>query len=183
MPFPHIFQWKDEFLGFETRHWRRSFDIQKQSGRRENFSFEHKGTLFIGLNLVGGAVHDSKEWSTRLSDQAKWTIKLIRDYVTSISPQTGRIVIFGHADPTNKHQRFFNPLRNFIRDELKNTVPILYVNGDRHEWLYEPSFFGQSSFLRIMVKGKAVDPPLKITVSSSGRKVATRTAFKYGRRL
>jgi len=183
MPFPPIFQWKDEFLGFETRHWSHSFDIQRQSGRQETFSFEHKGTLFIGLNLVGGTVLKLSEWNSRLSDQVNWTKILIRDYVTSTSPQTGRIVIFGHADPTAKHKLFFIPLRHFIRDELKNSVPILYVNGDRHEWLYEPSFFGQSSFLRIMVKGKTVDPPLKITVSSDGGNVVTRAAFKYDRRL
>jgi len=173
--------WNAEFLGFESRFWDHSFAISTQPGRQENFSFQHKGTLFIGLNLVGGTVLSMNEWIDRLSSQVNWTKTLIRSYVAEISPQTGRVVIFGHADPTIKHQRFFNPLRIFIKDELENSVPILYVNGDGHEWLYEPNFYGQSSFLRIMVQGLTVDPPLKVMVEADGSTKHTGVAFKYDR--
>jgi len=46
--------WKTEFLNFETRYWDHSFTIKHQYGHKENFSFIHKETLFIGLNMVGG---------------------------------------------------------------------------------------------------------------------------------
>jgi hypothetical protein len=80
----------------------------------------------------------------------------------------GRVVIFGHADPfsykDNRHIDFFGPLTEFIRDDIGNQLPIAYVNGDKHSWLVEPNFYGQSSFLRVMVDGGDA-PPIKITVN------------------
>ena len=175
--------WEDEFIGFESRYWNHTFDILNQPDHQENFGFKHKGTLFIGLNLVGGAVLNLDDWNNRLTSEVNWTIDLIRNYVISTSPAVGRVVIFGHAYPTSKHNSFFNPLRDFIRDELQNSIPFLYINGDRHRWLYEPSYLGQPSFLRIMVNGLAIDPPLKVIVTSDGRNVTTQTAFKYYRQL
>jgi len=172
---------QEEFLGFESKYWNHTFKIERQ--RPENFAFEHKGTLFIGLTITGGIVHNKSEWSSRLTEQVDWTMDLIRLYVDDISPRVGRVVLFGHADPTVAHQEFFDPLTTFIQDELQNQIPILYVNGDKHAWLFEPQFFGQPSFLRIMLAGKTVDPPLKIMVHADGQPSTTAEAFVYDRRL
>lgn len=177
--------WNNEFLHFESRHWNHTFDIVRQDGRPDNFSFVHKGTLFLGLNLVGGRVLDATEWATRLADQASWTIGRIHDYAQNqmLQGRTGRVVIFGHANPTNDHLSFFHPLRIFIRDTLQNELPILYINGDKHEWLYEPSFFNQPSFLRIMLTGGSSEPPLKVVVHADGDNHLTNETFTYDRRL
>jgi hypothetical protein len=122
--------------------------------------------LFIGLNIVGGEPVTEDEWETRLSEEAEWTIELITNYVASMD-RIGRVVIFGHADPfyyRNKmHLDFFDPLRKFIRDDLENDTPILYVNGDQHKWLYEPDFYDQRSFLRVMIQGEST-PAVRVTV-------------------
>lgn len=176
--------WKNHFLKFDSLHWDVPWAVERQKGREENFAFEHKGTLFIGLNLVGGEVHSTKEWKDRLNDQEKWTIKTIKEYVSKKSEENiGRIVMFGHADPSEKHAPFFDPIRKFIEKDLENKVPFLYMNGDSHQWSYDRSFMGEPSLLRIMVTGRSVDPPLRISVEANGDAVNSTDAFLFDRRL
>jgi hypothetical protein len=108
---------------------------------------------------------------------------LIRKYRDGAAPRVGRVVIFGQADPSSHHRPFFEPLRAFVQGELQNRLPILYLNGDKHFWLYEPNFYGQSSFLRIMVTGQTVDLPVKIVVNANGAASSTKDAFFVDRRL
>ena len=184
--------WHETLYQFENRYWmaNTTFDIQRQYDHLEDFAFVHKDTLFIGLNLVGGRVLNTNEWNERLKDEVEWTITLIRNYISTplFDTNTGtklgsRVVIFGHCDPTSEHDGFFGPLRNFIQYELMNTVPILYIHGDNHKWLYEPSYLGQESFLRIMVSGLGKEPPLIMTVSSNSSYTTTADVFTYDRQL
>jgi len=185
--------WNDTFFQFESSRWDHSFGIVRQPGRVENFSFVHKGALFIGLNIVGGKVLSRDEWTSRLTDQFEWTRELILGYNKSLSASSlrqggdgvsvGRVVIFGHANPNNNHAKFFGPLRNFIRDELRNGLPILYINGDKHQWRYSPNYYNQTSFLRLMLRGGTSEPPLRVSVNMDGTYVPTNQAFTYDRRL
>jgi hypothetical protein len=174
--------WEDEFVGFESRYWNHTFDIQRQSGYPGNFAFTHKGTLFIGLNIVGGNVYDEVEWQNRLTDESDWTIELIRTY-NSTSDDVGRVVIFAHANPNSNHDAYFDPVTAFIENELQNQIPILYLNGDGHYWDVQQSFYHQPAFFRIMVTGLGVDPLLKVAVTADGQYVDPQNAFAYDRRL
>jgi hypothetical protein len=175
--------WNQEFVDFENRYWSHDFGVTYQPGRRENFSFELKRTLFIGLNIVGGRVESSSEWTTRLTEEVEWTKGLIREYDGRHSGSVGRVVIFGHADPKAKHDQFFIPLQDFIANELQNTVPILYLNGDGHKFASEPNFYGQPSFYRLMVRGLAKEPPMKVMVHATGDPAQPLDAFTYDRML
>jgi hypothetical protein len=173
--------WEATFNDFETTRpeWSLPFDeVKRDPQQRYNFSFVHKGILFIGLNIVASSDH-------RLTEQVNWTMKLIRDYRVSLQPQVGRVVLFGHADPTETHDNFFLPLRDFIQNELQNQppLPILYLHGDAHKWNYEPSFYGQESFLRVTLSGEAKEPPTKFTVRATGKMQDTEKAFQYDRML
>jgi len=174
--------WQSEFLHFESRYWNHSFNIQHHPNRTENFAFVHKQSLFIGLNLVGGRVRPAMHHSEQLLDEVEWTKELIRSYNANRT-DIGRVVIFGHANPTHNHVEFFEPLQQFIEWELGNHVPLLYLNGDLHEWRYQPNFFGQPSFLRIMVTGGTHEPPLKVMVNATGLAADTSEAFVYDRQL
>jgi hypothetical protein len=44
------------------------------------------------------------------------------------------VMIMGQATPASNHDNFFDPLRDFIQDDVKNTFPFLYLNGDVHAW-------------------------------------------------
>lgn len=177
--------WFETFVGFESEHWEHDFQIRRQNGRTENFSFVSKGNLVIGLNIVGGLPgNNTNEWQVRLREQLNWLKVLVRDYRDELSPRVGRVVIFGHAHPNNFHnQYFFNGLRDFIRDDLRNEIPVLYMNGDRHVWQTNPNWYGQSSWFRVTLSGNAKDPPTKVTVRANSQYQPPSQAFVLDRRL
>lgn len=145
----------------------------------------HHEILFLGLNLVGGRVHDALEWTTRLQEQATWTASVIGNHTGKSSevPQVNAVVIFGHANPGEHHVEFFRPLHQYIGEHLDGDIPVLYLNGDGHEWLHEPSFLGHANFLRIQLTGGTVEPPLKLMVSNRklDTDVYTSDIFRYNR--
>jgi hypothetical protein len=46
--------WHNTFVDFESKYWDSDLDVSRWVSYPENFAFEHKKVLFIGLNLVGG---------------------------------------------------------------------------------------------------------------------------------
>ena len=174
--------WKNEFLGFESRHWGHSFDITRLPNYEETFSFVYKETIFIGLNIPGGSFESF--WTAHLTDQLVWTQGLISGFVDSLSPRRGRIVLFAHAQPNSDHIRlFFDPMATFIDETLNNETPFLYLHGDGHYWLHNPGYRGQISWLQMMVRGGATEPPLKVFVDANGENISTDVAFTYDRQL
>mmetsp|Transcript_16373 Transcript_16373/g.23097 ORF Transcript_16373/g.23097 Transcript_16373/m.23097 type:complete len:719 (-) Transcript_16373:92-2248(-) len=146
--------WKQHFTNFEN-YWNHAYlgQIHRDPNRQENFGFVYKSTLFIGLNIVGGEVINGGEWGTRLSQNVNWIRDMMRTHVLRNQSAKG-VVIFGHAEPRGEHNNFFLPLEAFIRDELKNEIPILYLHGDGHRWKVVHPFYGQTSFLGVMVEGR-----------------------------
>lgn len=169
--------WHNTFERFEN-HWDHSFQVTRPENRTECFTFLHKKTLFIGLNLVGGRVQSTGEWKRRLSWQVQWTKSLILQHT-----QANAVVILGHANPTADHAAFFTPLKAFIQSTLQNRIPIMYVNGDAHVWSNDSRFFGQRNFLRVQLTGGTVEPPLKVMVNASSSFGVVANTFSYDRRL
>lgn len=178
--------WKQELSNFED-NWEHDFQVLRPADRPENFAFIHKKTLFIGLNLVGGRVHNQTEWTTRLLAQARWTTGLMKTHTNGVASfqQVRAIVIFGHANPSSLHDSFFHPLKFFIRDELASDIPVLYLNGDAHLWSYNSSFYDVSQLLRIQLTGGTTEPPLQVIVSPSddAEDSFAEGVFLYDRRL
>ena len=200
--------WKAVFLNFE-QHWQHNFNVIRPLSRPENFAFVHKDALYIGLNLVGGRVQSSSEWTARFQLQLQWVEEMIDTYVDSIKDHSnnGRmvksIILIGHADPSSDHAAFFDPLVEYIEeistnsngevDDENNNINagedfvFLYLNGDSHVWKLESDFFGQSKFLRMQVEGGTRDPPVAITVNSitvgGTARVAPSDVFLHDRRL
>lgn len=116
--------WEQTFMGFESRFWDTDQfgDILHMTDHPETFAFVYKRSLFVGLNIVGGFVHNAPEWQTRHAEQVEWLKSLMLQHRLPT-------VVFAHANPTDDHVGFFGPLRNFVRDELQNSIPLLYVNG------------------------------------------------------
>lgn len=176
------------FVEFETKYWPdHNFKIQRLKDRPETFAFTHQSALFIGLNLIGDqptTADQREEWSTRLAAQLEWTIQLIQNYLTNILPDErniGRVIIFGHADPNNNHDDFFLPLADFLSNEMDGTIPVLYVNGDAHEWSYDEEFYDVESFARITVPGLAKEAPTLIEVHANGQQGNVTEVFPYYR--
>ena len=88
-----------------------------------------------------------------------------------------------HANPMNAHRHFFNPIRDFIHFELQNEVPVLYLHGDGHQWLYRPNFYDQPNFLAIQHEGGVRDPILKILADPHRLGPHVNSAFQYDRQF
>jgi hypothetical protein len=175
--------WTTVFGDFD-KNWDHNFQLTRPADRNECFAFVHKNSLFIGLNLVGGRNHHGGEWSSRLKGQFRWVKQLVESNVLGTSPKAGKVVIFGHANPNGSHSDFFHPLEDYIRGDLENRIPFLYLNGDGHDFRHDTHFLGKTNFLRIQVEGGTRDPPIQVSVDTSN--VASRDTsgvFSYDRML
>ena len=180
----------DEAWTFWTTHFTRfdeqqsSRNVLRQSERDENFAWTEEGVLFIGLNLVGGNRHDSKEWATRLNHNADW----IEEYFSSAQKSVYAAIVFGHATPTNKHETFFTRFQEAAKEFGR---PVLHMHGDGHVWIQDhfDSFISYSSWknnpdwpknmTRVQVDS-GIAPPVLVTVSPELSPVFSfnRTPFK-----
>lgn len=125
--------WRENFVGLEQMHWEFAEEVAREPGRDTSFTFERKGTLFIGLTIVSVPIIDQDEWDTRLTGEFEWTRDLIRDYQKRTSPSVGRVVLFIHSEPLPELDLFSTLLRDFIANEANDT-PILYLHGSEHDW-------------------------------------------------
>jgi hypothetical protein len=175
-------KWSTNFLRFEE-NWESHtlFDVQRQATHEENFSFVYRRTLFLGFNIVGGRIHDEEEWKERLRDEYNWLVQAVR---RNIPNNADGIIIMAHAAPKeDDHRWFFDPLEDYVRDELNNTVPILYIHGDGHAWKYRPNWKDQSSMLKIQLEGGTREPVLKILADPHAKGSNPVDAFQFNRQL
>lgn len=170
--------WVEMFSKFH-RNWNHPFEVEHHPLWDENFHFIHKGTMYFGMNLVGGAVGNKTLYSTQLSMQFEWMKSKIDQHLNRVS----RIVIFGHAFPISKHDSFFVPLKQYVQETLLDKVPILYLNGDNHFYDFEPSYRGLSSFQRLQVDFGTVHPPLKVVISPLIDGLHVNDTFSHDRML
>jgi hypothetical protein len=180
--------WRNEFLRFESRYWNHSLNVHSPDAFPENFSFQHKDVLFIGVNVVGEQFDDEdiEKVAQRLTDQVNWVMDVIRDYqkeCISVKKIIGRVVLFYHAQPGPPTRPFFKPLRHFIGNDLNHMMPILFLNGDAHKWSYSPRFYNETSLLRVTVTGLGVEPLLKVSIASDGIYHDPTETFVLDRRL
>lgn len=176
--------WTSHFVGFEN-NWNHTFSIVRQLGYEENFYFIKKRSLVFGLNIVGGRVHNETEWKIRLRSEYNWVRDVMLLNLVDMKTSDG-VILMAHAHPSEDHREFFNAFRVFLRDELKNEFPVLYLHGDGHDFLYTPSYHNQLNFLRIQHEGGTNEPILKIMAGPGrgpGGRSSVHNAFQYDRQL
>ncbi len=147
--------WNQYFRRFDD-HWNHSFPVFRQLEHEEHFSFLKNHVLFVGINIVGGFVHDPAEWRQRHADGLQW----VRRNLAQFGDQATSLVLFGHANPQDKHTDFFTPLSTTAQEFGK---PVLYLHGDGHVWIYDRPF-AASNILRVQVDQGGKAPPLKVTI-------------------
>lgn len=149
--------WDRHFMRFDAK-WKHKLDVSRQPDRAENFAFVRRHVLFVGLNIVGGRVHDADEWKQRHAADLEWLRLNLRQSGDAVSS----LVIFGHAHPGPNHKDVFEPLAD---DARKFQKPILYLHGDGHKWLHNRPF-GAKNILRVQVDQGGIAPPLRVTVTN-----------------
>lgn len=180
--------WRNEFSNFDTRYWNHTIPVIRPIEYPENFYFQYKHVLFIGVNIVGERTNDENidDVTERLTDQVNWVMDIMREYQHECILQKkmiGRIVLFYHANPGPHTRPFFKPLRHFIGNDLNHTIPVLFMNGDAHKWMYQPRFYNESSLLRVTVTGLAVEPIIKVSIPMDGLYQDPTKAFIIDRRF
>ena len=176
--------WASHFIGFED-NWKHDFSVVRQPEYEENFYFIEKRTLIVGLNIVGGRIHNATEWRTRHLAEFIWVREVLTENLMDKEKADG-VILMAHANPKDQHGVFFDRLRGFIRDNLKNEFPVLYLHGDGHAFLHTQNFYNQPNFLRIQHEGGTIEPVLKIKAGPSrgpGGRSSVHDAFQYDRQL
>ena len=173
--------WNRHLLKLEDVH-PPNWLTERQAVRRENFSFTHKAVLFIGINLVGGKVHDSEEWQKRFEQNNDW----IEAQFEKHSPSIHAAVLFFQANPVgqgpiegqvkNRYQPFCNRLSHICANSGK---PILLLHADGHKWIVDHPWKTAPNITRIQLdRINAQFPPVQFTITRSASE-----PFKFDRRL
>ncbi len=161
--------WESTFTDLNER-FINDFDASSQPGRPENISFLRNSVLFLTINQVDGRIHDSTEWRNRMSDNLIWA----QERMTQYKGMVNAYVIFAHAAPGIKREKkvigdslFYLPFRDLIQTFSE---PILYIQGNKHVWNYDTTYFGElqpDNFLRVVIdEDKLTQSVLQVVVSS-----------------
>ena len=160
--------WDKYFMRFDQR-WPHQLTVVRQEVRTENFAFVRNNVLFVGLNIVGGRVHDRQEWKLRHASGLDW----VKANLQRAGKDVSSLIVFGHAKPAMIHQDFFDPFSR-MAEEFKK--PVLYIHGDGHKWIYDRPFKAQN-ILRVEVDQGGIAPPLKVRITNH-----PATPFEFDRR-
>jgi hypothetical protein len=114
----------------------------------------------IGINLVGGRIHDPYAWEQMLRTAADWTALQLREN----RDQVAAAVVFAQANPKEKHALFMN---QFVLAVEQFRKPVLFIHGDGHRWLYEHPWL-KPNLLRVQVDQGAIAVPLQVMVDVQG---------------
>ncbi len=161
--------WNRQFLDFE-KHFPNSPTIEKQPVRSENFAFVSNGVLVLGLNIVGGKVHDKAEWETRLQQDADW----VSEQFARHKSDSRAAVLLAQATPARSHELFFKQLVESCKEWTK---PVLYLHADGHVWQVEKAWRAPNLW-RVQTDQVRLNPPVLVTVTED-----PNNPFKFDRRL
>lgn len=171
--------WLKYYSKFEER-FHPSWKTERQPERPENFAFVHKGVVFIGINLVGGRIHDPAEWAARLPQNAAWIHQVLA--LPSMKDARAAVILcqanpLRKEDPKEKFAPFFTP---FLQTAAEWKKPVLVLHADGHTWIDDQPW-PEKNVRRVQVdKWDAKFPTIQITVADAGD---AKTLFKFNRRL
>lgn len=153
--------WQDNFLRFD-QNWAHGITVSYQDVRPENFAFVIDGTLYIGINLVSGRIHDAAEWAERQADDLAW----IQDNFALYGDLASSAVIFGHASPQKSGYSTFSA--GLAQAAAAFADPIVYFMGDVHKWGYSQPYASAPNMTLISLpQTSASAPPLTVSTASS----------------
>jgi hypothetical protein len=153
--------WRQYLQDYETQYWDEPTQWTVERGAKgnhpENFAFAYNEILFVGINLVGGAVHNETEWATRQAANLKW----IDNNFAKHKDGTKAFVLFAHADPdVPSNNAFYEPFKDRVKTEYSQIpVVLIHRNLGVEPWSWETQFENIPNLSVIVVAG-SVWPPL-----------------------
>jgi hypothetical protein len=163
--------WLKTFAVFED-NWNNKMSVRHQAGNPENFSFVHKGILFISFHILNVSVVDRNSWDALVKANIRW---LESELVTNFSSKdVGAVVMFAHAKPhVRRHRGFYDSLLRIASSIAK---PIMYMHSDEDKFSATRDF-PVPNILRVSLSKGGDEDPIEITVDS-----AQENPFKIHRR-
>ena len=171
-PDRHWAYWTKHFMSFDEK-WEmpHGTTVARQKERPENFSFTLNGVLFIGINHVGGLVHDKAEWKRRHAENARWVTSRFRAH----RELSRAAVIFAQASAEKEAPEF---LKSFQDAAGEYKRPILYLHADGHKWYVKKGHWAPNITHVQLDVVNAVFPPVQVEVTTDAKK-----PFRFDRRL
>jgi hypothetical protein len=153
--------WHEHLVGYETKYWDEPSQWTVAHGDidlyPENFAFSYNDILFVGINLVGGVVHDATEWEIRHNANLQWIDANFQQHKQNMKA----FVLFAHADPdVPSNSGFYEPFKEKVKKDY-NKVPVVMIHRNLgvEPWSWETEFENISNLSVIVVAG-SVWPPL-----------------------
>ena len=143
-------------MDFETKYWQDpSWDVIRQSpDYSENFAFLQREVLFVGINLVGGIVHDQEEWDARHQADLLW----IDTTAAKFDGNFTTMVVLAHADPEIEiNQKFFKDFYLMV-ERYDEKVIFVHRNLGIDTWKKESGFNGIPNLEVVAVEGSKWPP-------------------------
>jgi hypothetical protein len=172
-PDRHWGYWEKHFMHFDKK-WSvptGASPVKRQTERPENFAFTLDGVVFIGINKVGGRIHDASEWESRMKQNADW----VSEQLNTHKEFTHSAVIFAQASGFSKIGAFQNFLARVGPTYGK---PILYLHADGHKWMNEPARYA-ANITRLQLDVVSENfPPIQVQVTGQ-----VDQPFVFDRRL
>jgi hypothetical protein len=126
----------------------------------ENFAYVFNGLLFVGINLVGGVVHDAKEWQDRHAADLKW----IDDNYYLYAGQFDSLVILAHAGPDiQANDDFFATFYDQVEFDYDTQVIFIHRNLGVESWGLEPRYNDIANMIVVVVEG-SIWPPMLVQI-------------------
>ncbi len=160
--------WNKHLRKFE-RHFPQSAKMNYQEARPENFAWTSKNVLMVGINLVGGKVHDKKEWTQRMNDDAAWVRECFAQFKDARAA-----VVFAQANPSKDNKLFCDQLAEAVKDFGK---PVLYLHADGHVWQHQTGWLAPN-LQRVQTDQVGRNAPVQVTVTDDPAQ-----PFVFDRRL
>lgn len=174
--------WASQFLRLEE-DFKPAWATAYQDVRPENFAFVRKGVLLVGINLVGGLVHDPAEWQRRFAENNLW----IEAQLSQHKAEVRAAVVFAQANPVGFGEKgaavnkTFGPfVREFVGHATAFGKPVLFLHSDGHKWIEnQPWKKEANNVTRVQIDLIAPQfPPLRVTVRDR-----TTGVFSFDRQL
>jgi hypothetical protein len=178
----HGWKWWHKYYARFEEHFQPAWKTERQADRPENFTFLRKGVVFIGLNLVGGRVHDPAEWAVRLPHDAAWikevlTRPAMSDVRAAVILCQANPFVIKPGEPKDKFKAFLVPFREAAAEWKK---PLLFLHADGHVWIDDQPW-PEKNIRRIQVdKWDTLHPTIQVTVEDTGD---AKSMFTFNRRL
>jgi len=148
--------WARDFMHFHEQYPGAPRMI-RQDGHPENIAWMDKGVLFMGINLVGGRMHDVEEWGYRHRANADW----VEENLAAYGADAYAVVVLAQAHPKPVHEDFF---ARFVPAVEAYGKPVLYLHGDGHVWQIEEGYRAPN-LVRIQVDQVTKARPVHVIVS------------------